>query len=70
MGHLDRIAAIEAAAARYPGLVLAGSVYRGSGIPDCVQSGEQAAERLLDPEGIDWTRRDLGHGAQHANRLS
>ena len=47
VGHLDRVAEIEAAVARYPGLALAGSAFRGIGIPDCIHSGEQAAERLI-----------------------
>jgi protoporphyrinogen/coproporphyrinogen III oxidase len=47
VGHLDRIAAIEARTARYPGLALAGGAYRGVGIPDCIRSGEDAAERAL-----------------------
>jgi protoporphyrinogen/coproporphyrinogen III oxidase len=47
VGHLDRVAAIQASAARYPGLALAGNAYQGIGIPDCVHSGELAAERLL-----------------------
>jgi oxygen-dependent protoporphyrinogen oxidase len=29
-------------------LELAGAAYRGVGIPDCVHSGEQAAEAVLD----------------------
>ena len=48
MGHLERVAAIEAARGRHPGLVLAGSSYRGVGIPDCIRQGRQAALRLLD----------------------
>ena len=47
VGHLDRVAAIEAGVARLPGLALAGAAYRGIGIPDCVHDGEQAAERVL-----------------------
>jgi protoporphyrinogen/coproporphyrinogen III oxidase len=47
VGHLERVEAFEDAAARHPGLALAGNAYRGIGIPDCAQSGEQAAERLL-----------------------
>ena len=46
VGHLDRIAAIEARLETLPGLVLAGGAYRGVGIADCVHSGEVAAERL------------------------
>jgi oxygen-dependent protoporphyrinogen oxidase len=47
VGHLDRVKAIEAAVARHPGLALAGNAYYGIGIPDCVHSGEQAADRLM-----------------------
>ncbi|MDV2503333.1 MAG: protoporphyrinogen oxidase [bacterium] len=47
MGHLERVAAIEAACERHPGLALAGASYRGLGIPDCIHQGRQAAERLL-----------------------
>jgi len=46
VGHLDRIAAIEARLEALPGLALAGGAYRGVGIADCVRSGEAAAERL------------------------
>jgi oxygen-dependent protoporphyrinogen oxidase len=46
VGHLDRIAAIDARLGTLPGLVLAGGAYRGVGIADCVHSGETAAERL------------------------
>lgn len=46
VGHLDRVAAIESAVARHPRLELAGNAYRGVGVPDCIHSGEQAAERL------------------------
>ena len=47
VGHLEHVAALEARLARLPGLVLAGSGYRGVGISDCVRSGEEAAERAL-----------------------
>jgi oxygen-dependent protoporphyrinogen oxidase len=46
VGHLDRVAAIEARVETLPGLALAGGAYRGVGIADCVHSGEAAAERL------------------------
>jgi oxygen-dependent protoporphyrinogen oxidase len=43
-GHLDRVAAIDAAlAAVAPSIALAGSAYRGSGIPACIGSGRRAA---------------------------
>ena len=47
VGHLDLVAKIEAAATPYPQLALAGNAYYGVGIPDCIHSGEQAAERLI-----------------------
>jgi oxygen-dependent protoporphyrinogen oxidase len=48
VGHLDRVQAIEDAVHELPNLTLAGNAYRGAGIPDCIRSGEVAAERLLN----------------------
>ncbi|HEX9017264.1 MAG TPA: protoporphyrinogen oxidase [Chloroflexota bacterium] len=47
VGHLDLVAEIEALAAGHPGLRLAGSSYRGVGLPDCIRSGAQAADAIL-----------------------
>ena len=47
VGHLARLEAIERATAALPGLALAGNAYRGVGIPDCVHSGEVAAEAVI-----------------------
>jgi oxygen-dependent protoporphyrinogen oxidase len=44
LGHLDRLARIEASLAELPGLAVAGAAYRGVGIPDCIRSGEAAAD--------------------------
>jgi oxygen-dependent protoporphyrinogen oxidase len=46
VGHLDRIAGIEQLASRHPGLALAGNAYRGVGIPQCIASGQRAAEHV------------------------
>jgi oxygen-dependent protoporphyrinogen oxidase len=46
VGHLARVAAIERRIAILPGLQLAGAAYRGVGIPDCVRSGEAAADAV------------------------
>lgn len=43
VGHLERIAAIERGLP--PGVHLAGSAYRGVGLPDCIRQGQEAAER-------------------------
>jgi oxygen-dependent protoporphyrinogen oxidase len=48
VGHLDRLAAIENQLAQLPNLTLAGNAYHGAGIPDCIRSGETAAEKLVN----------------------
>jgi oxygen-dependent protoporphyrinogen oxidase len=48
VGHLDRVNEIEGLVNQIPGLRLAGNAYRGAGIPDCIRSGETAAEHLAD----------------------
>jgi oxygen-dependent protoporphyrinogen oxidase len=56
VGHLERVARIEARVAELRGLELAGNAFRGVGIPQCVHSGEEAAERivaLLDRGGAE-----------------
>lgn len=47
VGHLDLIERIEKLAAHWPTLALAGNAYHGVGVPNCIHSGEQAAERVL-----------------------
>jgi protoporphyrinogen/coproporphyrinogen III oxidase len=47
VGHLDRVAHIEKEVKAMSGLALAGNAYRGTGIPDCIRSGEAAAESLI-----------------------
>jgi oxygen-dependent protoporphyrinogen oxidase len=46
VGHLDRVARIEQLARRHPNLALAGNAYHGVGIPQCIASGQQAAEQI------------------------
>ncbi len=46
-GHLGRIAEVEAALDALPGVVLAGAAYRGIGVPQCIQQGRDAAQRVL-----------------------
>jgi oxygen-dependent protoporphyrinogen oxidase len=43
VGHLARIARLEARLAQHPGLFVAGSGFRAVGIPDCVADGRAAA---------------------------
>ncbi len=47
LGHPEKLKQIDAALEHYPNLALAGSGYRGIGIPDCIRSGELAVERVL-----------------------
>jgi oxygen-dependent protoporphyrinogen oxidase len=47
LGHLARLETIDQRLAALPGLFVAGSAYRGIGLPDCIHSGEQAAEAAL-----------------------
>jgi len=54
VGHRERVAAIEKGVSALANLELAGNAYHGVGIPNCVHSGERAAERVLGyvpPEG-------------------
>lgn len=52
VGHLDRLAALDAQLATEPRLALVGAAYRGSGVPDCVAQGTSAATRLMDRERL------------------
>ena len=47
VGHLDRVAEIERIVSAIPAFAIAGAAYRGVGIPDCVRSGEQAADTIF-----------------------
>jgi protoporphyrinogen/coproporphyrinogen III oxidase len=47
VGHLDRLDRIERLRQSLPGLALAGNAYRGIGVPDCVRSGRDAANVLM-----------------------
>lgn len=46
VGHLARIAAIDRAVSRHPGLFVTGSGFRGVGIPDCIADGREAARSV------------------------
>ncbi len=48
LGHLPRMLKIEEAAFGLPGLALAGNWQYGAGVPDCIESGERAADALVD----------------------
>jgi oxygen-dependent protoporphyrinogen oxidase len=50
VGHLERVAALESLCPA--GLHLAGSAYRGVGIPDCVRQGRETAAKALELLGV------------------
>ena len=52
MGHLERVDEIESRSAAISGFALAGGGYRGVGVPNCLDSGEKAASKLLSDWGI------------------
>jgi len=47
VGHLERVTRIKALLAEHPRLALAGNAYGGVGVPDCIQSGQNAAKRVF-----------------------
>jgi oxygen-dependent protoporphyrinogen oxidase len=48
LGHVDLVREIFQRVSRMKGLTLAGNAYGGIGLPDCVASGEAAANRAFD----------------------
>ena len=52
VGHLQRVSRIESRAATLANFALAGNAYYGVGVPQCIRSGENAAESILRrPQG-------------------
>lgn len=47
VGHQERVRNIRRLASRMPEVILAGNAYEGVGVPDCIHSGEQAADAAL-----------------------
>ncbi|WP_457631481.1 protoporphyrinogen oxidase [Oceanithermus sp.] len=48
VGHLKRLAAIEAAEKGFAGLALVGAAYRGVGIPEVIRDGRRAVSEFLE----------------------
>jgi oxygen-dependent protoporphyrinogen oxidase len=46
VGHIARVAEIDARVAAMAGLSLIGNAFHGIGIPDCVRSAQRAADRI------------------------
>ncbi len=47
LGHCELVGRIEKAAAGWSNFALAGNAYHGVGIPNCIHSGETAADRVV-----------------------
>jgi oxygen-dependent protoporphyrinogen oxidase len=56
VGHLERLQRIESLLQNLPSLALAGNGYRGIGVPDCIRSGNEAANSVLLSVGLAETR--------------
>src|SRR5438270_3048732 len=48
LGHLERLETLRSRLQKLPTLALCGNAYEGAGLPDCVRSGESAANSLLE----------------------
>jgi oxygen-dependent protoporphyrinogen oxidase len=48
VGHLDRLARIDALVKNHPGLFLIGNAYRGVAMGDCAEQGELVAQRVVE----------------------
>jgi len=57
-GHLNRVARIDALVARWPGLFLTGSAFRGIGIPDTIEDARRTARGVCELLGSGVVSRD------------
>jgi oxygen-dependent protoporphyrinogen oxidase len=69
IGHLERVAAIEARAARHAGLFLAGNAYHGIALNDCTEQAEVLAARVAQFLGRGMSDECLASGVASAPRV-
>jgi oxygen-dependent protoporphyrinogen oxidase len=50
LGHIERVNRIRRRLEAHPALKLAGNAFDGAGIPDCIRSGETAADEIFNLE--------------------
>jgi oxygen-dependent protoporphyrinogen oxidase len=62
VGHLDRMEALTAYMDEQPGLALGGAAFTGVGVPNCMESGERAALKVLLDAGIEYSDPVLERG--------
>ncbi len=53
IGHQQRIAKVQMALEKYPGLFVIGAGMYGIGIPDCIREGQQVGEKIAQQLGTD-----------------
>ena len=56
VGHMELVRQIEERAAAIGHFALAGNAYRGVGIPYCIKSGEDAAQRVVQSAACGVTK--------------
>ena len=66
VGHIGRVDAALRALAPFPDITVAGSAYRGVGLPDCVAQGRAAARAILDGRAAESPLAAAGAGPSPA----
>jgi len=61
VGHVLRKQRIQSELDKFPGLFLSGSYWSGVGIPDCINSGQETARKIID--SITSDEEGLGIGS-------
>lgn len=59
LGHVQRVAALEAEVDRYPGLYLGGNSLRGVSVNDCIREGTALGLRLAHDAAVDASIPEL-----------
>src|SRR5208282_4183833 len=70
VGHLARVAEIERLIAPIPAFAIAGAAYRGVGSPDCVRSGEAAADTIFSKRSRLWEHPRRSPPRHHRSLIS
>ncbi len=68
IGHQDRVARIKERLSQKPGVAVAGGSYTGVGIPNCIESGEDALAKVLGDLGIEFEEDAAGPSGGHPKR--
>lgn len=58
LGHNERMKRVFELVAKQKGLGLAGAAYKGVGVPNCFDSGEDAAEKVMNDLGVEFKKEE------------